>query len=282
MSNRIVVAAGGTPLKDRGCVSGIDVNGAEAAEWIARLATQGADLVCFPEGFLYAGLADRKPHDLAAAPENDLARTFAGLARDCGIYLAVPMLERAPTAEVCNAVLLFGRDGSRIGAHRKRILWPSDSQLSELEDGVTPGAEPVPFATEFGPIGIQTCLELHWPSGWHALGRAGARLILFPSEQAGGAIVRHRAWDARSFVVSAVAKGGPSQVIDPLGNVIAEWPPGTESPIAELPFDFELVHLDYTERELRRLARFNRGSLAFRFLEPERLCVVTGHDSQIR
>jgi predicted amidohydrolase/GT2 family glycosyltransferase len=280
--NRIRVAGIATPRKVRGSVASIDANVAAAVETATRLSGAGVDLVCLPEGFLYAGLASRRPADVAVAPESDVVRTFAELARERRIYVAVPVLERGATGAVNNTVVLFGRDGSRLGSYAKRILWPSDSGFSELEHGVEPGAGGGPFATEFGPIGIQTCLEVHWPSGWQELGRRGAKLVLFPSEQAGGALLRHRAWDARSFVVSAVAKGGPSHAIDPLGNVIAEWTPATEAPLADLHLDFELVHLDFNERELHRLRRTLRGRMSFRFLEAERLCVVVGVDPRLR
>lgn len=280
--NRIRVAGIATPRKERGTVASIGANIGEAVDAASRLSAAGVDLLCLPEGFLYAGLADRRPEDVASTPDSDVARTFADLARACGMYLAVPILERMASGAVHNAVVLFGRDGSRIGSYAKRILWPSDSTFTELELGVEPGSGGGPFATEFGPIGIQTCLELHWPSGWQALARGGAKLVLFPSEQAGGALLRHRAWDARSFVVSAVAKGGPSHAIDPLGNVIAEWTPSEEAPFTDVYLDFELVHLDYTEEALHRLRRTLGGRMSFRFLEAERVCIVVGVDPLLR
>jgi len=281
-SRRIRVCSITVAQKASGSVTNIEANVADAVASARRLKSSELDLLCLPEGFLYTGMGRRQASSVALGPDSGIVQAFTELAKECGTYLAVPMLERADTGEVHNAVLLFNRDGSRIGTYCKRMLWPSKPDFSELENGVTPGAGGGPFPTELGAIGIQTCLEVQWPSTWRALNQQGAKLILFPSEQSGGVILRHRAWDARCFVLSAVSKGGPSQAIDPLGNVLAEWWPETSHPMLDLFLDFELVHLDYNEDKLQRLATTLNGRVKFAFHEAERLCVVTSLESSLQ
>jgi beta-ureidopropionase len=256
-------------------VATIDDNVARAIEGARRLRALDLDLLCLPEGFLYTGIKVRSASSIALDVEGATMNVFRDLSRDSRMYLAVPFLERSRLGHVYNAVVLLGRDGVPIGTYRKQILWPSDPSFCELEGGASPGLGGGPFPTEFGYVGVQTCMEVHWPSSWIGLRLRGAKLILFPSEQSGGMLLRHRAWDARSLVLSAVSKGGPSQVIGPVGHILAKWGPRTESPVFDCSLDFEIVHLDHNEAKLRWLSALLRGKVLFAFYEPERACVVT-------
>jgi predicted amidohydrolase len=272
---RFRVASITTNRKPTGSVDSADVNAAEAAAAVRSLKTADPDLICLPEGFLYAGMATRRAESIATDPDGALPGRFAELARTCGSYLAVPLLERDATDHIRNTVVLFGRDGSRVGTYTKRIPWPSDPAMVELEYGVTAGQGGGPYQTDGGLIGVQTCLEIQWRAGWRTLKRGGAKLILFPSEQAGGALLGHRAWDAQSYVLSAVSNGGPSELRDPLGYVVATWRRDTRSQVVSLSLDYELAHLDFNETKLRDLARMLHGRVKFTPYEPERLCLVT-------
>jgi predicted amidohydrolase len=259
----------------RGSVATIDDNVGRAIECARRIRALDLDLLCLPEGFLYTGIEARSASSTALDAKGATMRVFGDLARASRMYLAVPFLEQSSLGHVYNAVILLGRDGVPIGTYRKQMLWPSDPSFCELEGGASPGLGGGPFLTEFGYVGVQTCMEVHWPSRWVELRLRGAKLILFPSEQSGGMLLCHRAWDARCLVLSAVSKGGPSQVIDPVGHILAEWWPRTASPVFDCSLDFEIVHLDHNEAKLRRLSALLCGKVLFAFYEPERACVVT-------
>jgi GT2 family glycosyltransferase len=91
-------------------------------------------------------------------------------------------------------------------------------------------------------------------------------------------LLSHRAWQTRAFVVSAVSKGGPSQVIDPVGKIVAEWWPKTPSPAIDLGLSFELVHFDHNERKVRELATEYSGKIAIVTYRHERLWRITSCD----
>jgi predicted amidohydrolase len=220
-------------------------------------------------------LGAQRAQDVAIGRDDQLLLRFSDLAKSCDAYLAVPVLEKSEHDMVYNAVVLFGRNGARVGSYTKRIPWPSDPGMSEFENGVAIGAGGGPFKTDGGLIGIQTCFEINWPSGWQALRQAGVKLVLFPSEQPGGKILGYRAWEARSYVLSAVSKGGPSQLRDPLGDVVASWSARTRGPVATLSLDYELVHLDHNEAKLRSLAGRLRGRARFKPFPAERVCLDT-------
>ncbi len=271
-----------TVAKPKGSVSDMKINAAETIAMLGWLKPMSPDLICLPEGFLYEGMHFTRAEEVALERNAPIIRRYAELAATCRSYLAVPFLERANDGQVHNAVILYGRDGAVAGTYHKRMLWPSNRNLSEFEKGVIPGHGGGPFRTEFGPIGIQTCLEMHWPRLWTQLGEQGVKIVAFPSQQSGGLILGHRAWDARCFVVSAVSKGGPSHVVGPLGNVLSCWRPDSPSPVIDIPFDFELVHLDYSEDKLGKIASLVSEGLRVSYHYPERIGLVWSENENIK
>jgi predicted amidohydrolase/GT2 family glycosyltransferase len=278
--NRIRLAAITGARRERGSVPTTNANVAAAVASVRALAPARPDVICLPENFLYAGLTDHRPEAVAVPVEAELIERFADLARESGALLAVPWLEAADDT-IHNSTVLLDPNGSRLGVYRKQVLWPSDPHAGELEGGLSPGAGDGPFRTRFGPVGVRVCLEVQYPALWAELACQQVKLILFPSEQGGGAALRARAGQARSFVLSAVAKGGPSGVIDPVGHVAAQWEPHTASPVFDVHMDYELVHLDFVEERLRRLAGQLKGRVGFRWYEDERACLVSSKDPHL-
>jgi predicted amidohydrolase len=268
------------PDRPKRSVSSIDFNVGAALAAIGWMSSARPDIVCLPEGFLYSGMAFDSAAAVAVEPNSSILGQFARLAKELRLYLAVPLYERSVEA-IHNVVALFGRDGSRIGTHRKNVLWPSNESLTQFEKGISPGSETVPVPTEFGPIGIQVCLELHSPDPWAQLKAKGVRLILFPSEQSGGLLLRYRAWETNCFIASAVSKGGPSRVIDPVGAVVGEWWPESPNAVLELSLDYELVHADHNEQKIEALTREFPCGIEVTKYGPERLYKITSRDAAL-
>lgn len=268
------------PHRARGSLSTSAAAVAAAVSAVRGVAAHRPDLICLPENALYDGLADRRPSQVAVPACHDLIERFSDLARECGALLAVPFLEAADDA-VYNAVILLDPTGERPGIYRKQLLWPSNDPMGALEGGLSPGDGAGAFPTRFGTVGVRICLEVQYPSLWQDLATSRAKLVLFPSEQAGGAILCARAWQTRSYILSAVSKGGPSALINPVGQPVAQWGPGSVAPVFEIGLDYEVVHLDPAEDTLRWLARRLRGRVAFEFREAERVCLVTSTDPTI-
>jgi predicted amidohydrolase/glycosyltransferase involved in cell wall biosynthesis len=268
------------PVKAKGSVACIESNAYHAIAAIRRLYDFHPDLICLPEGFLSTGVAVASADKLASDVSSSLLRQFASAAGALGSYLVIPFLERND-AELYNAVAVFDRSGRVQGIYRKRILWPSNHLFTQFEHSAIPGDGGQPFEADFGSFGVQVCIEMHWPGPWRRFRSERVRLILFPSEQSGGMLLRHRAWQSRAFVVSAVSKGGPSQVIDPVGRVVAEWLPETPSPVIDLGLDFELVHFDHNERKIKKLAAEYKRKISFVTYKHERLWRVTSCDRLI-
>src|SRR5438045_3015688 len=82
------------PFKAKGSVACIESNTYHAIAAIRRLHDFHPDLICLPEGFLYAGVAVASADELASDVSSSLLRQFASAAGALGSYLVIPFLER--------------------------------------------------------------------------------------------------------------------------------------------------------------------------------------------
>ena len=137
---------------------------------IAEAAAGGAQLVVFPEVFVSAYpywswvatpvAASPWFQTLCEAavevPGPEMARV-AQVARDCGVYVALGINERAvgSVSTIYNTMLLIGADGSLLGRHRKLV--PTWAEKLTWAPG--DGAGLRVHSTELGPIGMLACGE---------------------------------------------------------------------------------------------------------------------------
>jgi predicted amidohydrolase len=276
----IRVACWTSAFKPRGLVDHILTNAGDALAAIQSLQPCQPDIICLPENFLYSGIRYSDAGTVALSGDDSLLDQFRAAARSQSVNIALPFLEHA-NGRIYNSVTIFNRNGTRIGTYRKRYLWPSSERFTEFEYGVVPGLTSPIIDTEFGPVGVQICIEVNWLVGWTVLRKSGVRLILYPSEQRAGVGLHFRAWDLRAYIVSAVSKGGPSSVINPLGKTIALWGPDTPHAVADFGLDFELVHLDHNDARLRSLRSRFREQVEISEYEDERVCIVTSRDPTV-
>ncbi|MBA3688221.1 MAG: carbon-nitrogen hydrolase [Chloroflexi bacterium] len=137
----------------------VDANLELAAGWLRRGATEGAQLVAFPElaltGYL---LSDLVPEVAMRADDPRLAT----LSREApGVVVAIGFVEETDAHRFCNSAALL-RDGELIGLHRKVYL-PTygmfdEGRFTRAGDRIrTHPVEPL------GSIGLSVCEDF-----WHA------------------------------------------------------------------------------------------------------------------
>ena len=158
------------------------------AGWAARLerevayaAGQGARLLVMPE---YAPLeaAAGEVADL----EGELARALDGaeamleearvVAMRHRVWLVPGSLAMRRGGQVVNRAPLIAPDG-RVAFQDKHVM----TRFEAEQWGVSPGAAPSVFETDFGRIGIAICFDSEFPALVRAQVVAGAWLILVPS-----------------------------------------------------------------------------------------------------
>ncbi|KAG4415518.1 hypothetical protein IFR04_011330 [Cadophora malorum] len=184
----------------------------------AEAASQGAELVAFPEAFLSAypwryafdaTVGNREPrgrkwfvkyYDSAiaiASPEFDI---LCGIARDNKVNLSIGIVEKDEATLYCTAVLI-GTDGTLLSRHRKlvptgaeRLIWGrgSGDSLKVVDVG-------------FGKIGGLICWENYMPAARLALYQRGVEIYIAPTADdpvTWAATMQHIAKEGRCFVIS--------------------------------------------------------------------------------
>ena len=208
-----VVQPGAVPFDSEGAV-------ARVADWTARAAAQGAELVLFPEAFvggypwgLHFGTAVggrsqegketfRLYYESAITIPGPQATRLAEVAREHGVILAVGVMERPATrgGTLYCTLAVWGPDGALLGIHRKLKPTAAERLIWGEGDGST---LPV-FETGLGRIGGLICWENYMPLARMALYGKGLEIHLAPtadSRERWQATLRHIAVEGRCFVL---------------------------------------------------------------------------------
>lgn len=221
-SNFVVAAANFTPVYGDASAT-VD----KMLETIHEAASQGADLVVFPELALHG--CGSCEHCRAAGGPCDthlaLAETVPGpsterlhaAAERLGVYVVLGMSERdrdVPT-RLYNAAAVVAPEGI-LGTYRKVHL----GSLPWVTEGITftPGTSLPVFPTRFGPLGVQICYDFWFnPELTRLLALKGARTIAVPVGSFGApdrdasmrATALSRAQENLVHVVVSNSVGGP-------------------------------------------------------------------------
>ncbi|MDE0147585.1 MAG: carbon-nitrogen hydrolase family protein [Rhodospirillaceae bacterium] len=231
----------------------------EVADWIARAASRGADLVVFPELFfpgfhklLSGWRGDRQVlpafRDSAQPIPGPISDEACRMAKSHAVHVVFTQLEKDDeSGRIYNASMLIGPDGSLLLRHRKTMLTPG-LETRGLARGN--GHEVVP--TALGSFGLLICADATCPEPARVLALRGAEIVCVSSGdfrspwQVDGDDLAERIWNHCSAsptravdnnvywlaVNSAGKQGGieffgGSRIISPLGQVIAQggWGP---------------------------------------------------------
>lgn len=165
--------------------AGIAAFGAKLDHWLAKAAPR-ADLLVLPEYAcveLGAALVGRDATDEAtelaamiAAADDILDALRAAARRHATWLLAGTLPMRNAEGRVVARAPLIAPDG-RLAFQEKRMMTRFESERW----GITPGAEPKVFDTQWGRIGVSICYDVEFPKHVRAQVEQGAWLILAPS-----------------------------------------------------------------------------------------------------
>ena len=196
----------------------------------------GADLVCGPEDMqhigpygLYIDVKDPVTgeilfNSLAIRIPGPLTDQIAAIARRYRMYIIAPLYE-SDNGRIFNTAVLFDRQGTIVGKHRKTVLPVMETWL------VSTGDEYEVFRTDFASVAIATCWELSYPeiSTIYALG--GADIIFNPTmatdnkpgeSLATAPMFTTRARDNSVYIAPVVLGTEGNGIIDFNGNIVSE------------------------------------------------------------
>lgn len=233
---------------------------AERGEAACReAAARGAELALLPEMWSvgYRGFDPERPGEreawlaLATPREGPFVARFRALARELGLAVALPFLERREGAPR-NALLLLDREGREVLHYAKVHLgvWdPPDTACAPGESFPVAALE-----TAAGPVrvGAMICFDREFPEAARLLMLGGAELLLTPNacrlddpEEGLGDVrlaqLRGRAFENLLAVAmanyAAPDQDGRSLAIGPNGAVLAQAGSGEEVLLVDLDLD---------------------------------------------
>lgn len=198
-------------------------------KYVADAKNQGCEAVCFPECFL-TGYHPEEAVKLAVGRDNKWVQTIAGLAVDYQIDILAGFMESEENLQYISQGI-FKASGV-CDYYRKTHLGEKE------EEYFAKGNVLEVFTLSCGAkIGMQICVETHFPQITQTLSLKGADVIFAPHAVPRAAGNRKNIWSkiipARSYdnrVYMACCNqwdeekfGGGSMVTDPKGEVIAEY-----------------------------------------------------------
>ncbi len=211
-------------------------NLAEIREMTAKAASDGADLIAFPEHAMFKQpVRDDTFLDAAEDLDGAFVSALGDLARQHGITVIAGMAERiADERRAYNTVVVIGPDGERLAAYRKLHLY--DAFGGSESSYIRPGDIDQPMTVQVGDLrwGLMTCYDIRFPEHARMLVDQGAEAIVIPTAWTPGprkedhwsVLVRARAIENVAFVLAPgiatpICTGG-SLMVDPMGIVLAE------------------------------------------------------------
>lgn len=227
----------------------VDANLTHAEEMIRKAAKEGANIICLPECF-NVGYSVHKVAEMAKLAEPLDGKTvshLSALAKELRVYLIAPIISISGIGVFQNTAVFISEDGSIIGSYSKTHT--IGGEKNHLKRG---GEYPV-FKTKYGNIGILICYDIAHPETSRILALKDAQLIVVPAAWRDLPGMRLgfntnlvcRAIDNILFVAGVNRVGriddvdfcGDSQIVDPLGSVLAKGKSGEDVVIAEIDFN---------------------------------------------
>ncbi|NLA55185.1 MAG: carbon-nitrogen hydrolase family protein [Corynebacterium humireducens] len=232
-----------------------------AAALATRAARMGADIVAFPEIYPHLGAPAEQWRELAEIIPGPPTSRMAEVAREQGIYLIWPLVQREGD-RLYNSSVLLDRKGQVAGIYHK--MFPT---IGEIEAGITPGTEAPVFTTDFGRIGMAICFDLNFRPIMEGLGRGGAEIIFFSSMYRGGLQLRCWAHELGVYLVAAIT-GELGQVVDMSGTVLAEATYEAVC-VARINLDRRLLHMDYNWNKMDAMLEKYGSGVTFQYYTRE-------------
>jgi predicted amidohydrolase len=214
-----------------------------AEKMIPQATANGADLLAFPEVFLFIG-GRRGKLEIAESLDGPTVGRFRDAAARHGMMILLGSIHEASAEDpkrVYNTSVLIGRNGEVSAVYRKLKLF--DVELPHLRikesETIIPGSEPPPVvATNIGRIGLSICFDLRFPDLYQHLRGRGAEIVFVPSNftaPTGAAhwsvLLRARAIETQTYIAAPAQSGqhnpryrsyGHSMAIDPWGKVLVD------------------------------------------------------------
>ena len=165
------------------CTESIEENRKKLSESIAKLAKQGAELVVLQElhdSPYFCQTEDVENFRYALPIPGEATEFYSKVATDNQVVLVTSLFERRTAGLYHNTAVVFERDGSIAGIHRKMHI-PDDPAYYE-KFYFTPGDLGFhPISTSVGCLGVMVCWDQWYPEAARLMALQGAEILIYPT-----------------------------------------------------------------------------------------------------
>ena len=207
------------------------------------------DLIVVPEACdRPSGFSGEKLQEYYKVRKNQIRQFFAQIARENNCYMVYSAYRIIPDGTKRNSSVLIDRKGNVAGIYNK-----NHPTIGEIEKGTLCGKEAPVFDCDFGRVAMAICFDLNFDELRLKYVKSKPDLIIFSSMYHGGLMQSYWAYSCRCHFVGAIAsKATPSEIRNPLGQIIASNTNYFNFAVAKVNLDCELAHLDYNWERLRK------------------------------
>jgi hypothetical protein len=202
------------------------------------------DLIVLPEFCDLSGEGE----EYLRVRKNQVLDYFSSVAKNNHCYIAFGMKREEREGLWRNSCVVIDRNGGIAGIYNKNF-----PTIGEMESGIKACNEAPLIQCDFGRVAIAICYDLNFDELRMRYVKEKPDLVLFSSMYHGGVAQNIWAYTCRAYFVGSVYKPAPSEIRNPMGQVVASSTNYFDFAVARINLDCELVHLDYNWEKLTAL-----------------------------
>jgi hypothetical protein len=202
------------------------------------------DLIVLPE---YCDLSDEGEAYLMVR-KNQILDYFSSVAKKNNCYISFGMKREEKKGLWRNSCVVIDRNGGVAGIYNKNF-----PTIEEMKSGIKACYEAPVINCDFGKVAIAICYDLNFDELRLQYVREKPDLIIFSSMYHGGVAQSIWAYTCRAYFIGSVYRQNPSEIRNPMGQVVATSTNYFDFAVARINLDCELVHLDYNWEKLAAL-----------------------------
>jgi hypothetical protein len=202
------------------------------------------DLIVLPEVCDLSGEGE----DYLRVRKNQVLDYFASVAKNNHCYIAFGMKREEKEGLWRNSCVVLDRKGGIAGIYNKNF-----PTIMEMESGIKACNDSPIITCDFGRVAIAICYDLNFDELRLRYAEEKPDLIIFSSMYHGGVEQNNWAYSCRAYFVGSVYRQTPSEIRNPMGDVVASSTNYFDFAVARINLDCALVHLDYNWEKLTAL-----------------------------
>lgn len=202
------------------------------------------DLIVLPE---FCDLSDEGDEYLRVR-KNQILDYFSTVAKGNNCYIAFGMKREETEGLWRNSCVILDRHGEIAGIYNKNF-----PTIHEMEVGIKACNDAPIIKCDFGRVAIAICYDLNFDELRMQYVKEKPDLVIFSSMYHGGVAQSIWAYTCRAYFIGSVYRPTPSEIRNPMGEVVASSTNYFDFAVARINLDCELVHLDYNWDRLTAL-----------------------------